>query len=181
MNELDILYGPCLEAGRLIEPLELQYRPNSLQPLTDAAADGLGRYLDSAACLEIPRVMHRQMVILWVMDGSGTIFIAFEELIHCGTGAYLMPYFRTNLVTAQLKNEIDQGRMGRLGHPSLLTGDRHARIGGEIRFRPDDEDEHLWKINRSSGRYGLRPHQTDAHLSAVHSLFADKGLHLGIE
>ncbi|WP_037079283.1 hypothetical protein [Neorhizobium vignae] len=179
--ELDNLFGQCLPAGKPIETLEFVHKPNSLQEFGDEQFEGLRKYLESAESLAIPRTLHEQIVILWVMGATGEIYVAFEELIDATTGQYLMPYFRSNPVTSLLKDEINGGRIGRLGHPSLLSGDRLARIGGEIRFRPTDDDGFLWKINRGSGRYGIRPHQTDAHLVAVHSLFVTKGLHIGIE
>ncbi|MCK7615283.1 hypothetical protein [Roseibium sediminicola] len=181
MTKLDTLYGPCLETERPISKLELKFQPNSLQQLTKDTAASLQKYFESALFLKIPAVIHRKVVILWVMDEPGNIFIAFEELIDGHDGSYLMPYFRESLVTNRLNHEINGGRIGRLGHPSLLAGKRAARIGGEIRFRPEDNDSFHWKINRLSGRYGVRSHQTDAHLAAVHSLFMEMGLHIGTE
>ncbi len=180
-GNLDLLYGPCLPAGKSIEPLESQRAPNSLQLLDEAGFRGLGEYLGSAINLRIPTVLHQQMTILWVMDEAADIYVAFEELIDAKTGEYLMPYLRMNTVVRLIGKEIEEGKIGRLGHPSLLRGARTARIAGEIVSRPHDGDEHLWKINRASGRYGLRPHQTDEHLRAVHTLFTNKGLHVGLE
>jgi hypothetical protein len=180
-NDLDLLYGPCLPAGRPIESLELQMRPNSLQLLDRAGYEALAAYLQSANSLKIPRIVHQQMTILWVMNEAAQIYVAFEELIDTKSGQYLMPYLRDNTVVRLIGRDIAEGRIGRLGHPSLLEGARTARIGGEIVFRPNDGDEHLWKINRASGRYGLRHNQTNHHLEAVRSLFNSNGLHLGLE
>jgi hypothetical protein len=175
------VFGPCAPAGRDIEPLELRYKPNSRQELDDAGIAGLKSYLESANLLEITRVLNQKMVILWVMDIKGIIHFAFEEIVHASNGEYLMPYVRENYAVEQLKDDIEKGVVGRLGHPSLLEGNREARIGGEIVLRLEDGDETLWKINRRSGRYGQRPHQTDEHLKAVHSLLTYKGLYLGLE
>jgi hypothetical protein len=174
-------FGKCAAPGGSIDPLELKYKPNSRQKLDDDSIKGLKRFLESAESLKITQVLNQKMVILWVMDVKGDIYFAFEEIVRATDGEYLMPYVRKSYVVDRLSTDIEEGVVGRLGHPSLLEGAREARIGGEIVLRLDDEDETPWKINRRSGRYGRREHQTDKHLRAVHSLLTSKGLHLGLE
>ncbi|TDK35211.1 hypothetical protein E2F50_13210 [Rhizobium deserti] len=167
-DELDLKYGPCLEAGRPILAQEYHCRPASLQMLSNETAGEIKQYLATATNgLLIPGAIHRVHPILWLIDFVGHVWFAVEEVINEDSDF---------IYTMGRGTELPKGHY-KLGHPSLLmsTTDKRARIGGEIKFHAPTS---TWRISNRSGRYGMRDHQVEAHLLAAAELFAQYQIHL---
>lgn len=131
----------------------------------------LRQYLDTAkAGLLLSVAIHRVHPILWLVDHAGDVWFAVEEVVSEESGELLYTMARGS--------HIPPGHV-KLGHPSLLisTTNKSARIGGEIKYFPASQ---VWKISNRSGRYGTRPHQTEAHLKAVAERFSEHGIELAI-
>ncbi len=165
---LDEEYGRCEAPGRDVNPHEHNYRPQSLQRLTEETAPILRSYLATAERgLAVPRILHRTTNLLWIVDGVGDLWFAIEEIVHQDSGELLYTYPRTR----SLKPPPEHVK---LGHPSLLSAiDKHARIGGEIQWVPR---YNRWVLVNQSGRYGDRPWQTKNHLDAVARKFNQFGI-----
>lgn len=165
---LDELYGPNAPAQGRISEAEKLYRPQSLQALDEESAAFLRGYMDSVAGLRLPVIVHSHCVILWLVDQTGTVLFALEELVEEATG---------ELVAVRPRG--DWGNIPgtiKLGHPSLLDADdKNARIGGEISF---NRTAGQWEITNRSGRYGTRSHQTPHHLQAATENFKLHGIEL---
>lgn len=113
----------------------------------------------------IARLSCDSISILWVVGQEGDIIVAIEEFVRqIGKSAE----FRI------LPRGAFELRGGKLGHAALLDGEKRGRIGGEI---VHDEEEG-WVINNQSGRYGRRPHLTEANLAAVADRFLLAGIKL---
>ncbi|MGR9289905.1 hypothetical protein ACU8OS_15755 [Rhizobium leguminosarum] len=170
-DKLDAIFGPCLPAGQPVKPQEFQLRPASVQRLDVDTASILRQYLDTAkAGLLLSVAIHRVHPILWLVDHAGDVWFAVEEVVSEESGELLYTMARGS--------HIPPGHV-KLGHPSLLisTTNKSARIGGEIKYFPASQ---VWKISNRSGRYGTRPHQTEAHLKAVAERFSEHGIELAI-
>ncbi|WP_050999893.1 hypothetical protein [Sinorhizobium fredii] len=166
MTKLDKLYGPCLPPGKPINQHELDHLPRTLQRLDENSAPLLIDYLARQNGLFIPNAFPVTCHVLWVVDEPGEVWFSSEEIIQDdGELIGILP----KKISARPKEFI------KLGHPSLLTGNRFARLGGELVYDPVDGVD--WCITNSSGRYGLREHQKAEHLEAVAGKFAQHGLH----
>jgi len=102
-----------------------------------------------------------------VIDSSGDLWFALEEMVQIETGKFLFP----RIPEAPMAPEHR-----RLGHPALVKG-ANARIAGEILFdiRADIPG---WVITNGSGRYGIRDGRTPAQLSNVSQKFSGYGIKL---
>lgn len=168
-NELTDRFGAALEPER-VDRLEETTRPVSLQrlgkrsarllkKLTAATAEGLG----------VARYVYSEFPILWVIDASGDVWFALEEVVDSETGDFILPR-SPNSRPASMR------RSGRLGHPALI-GAGAGRIAGEIMF-DIGQDPPCWTISNASGRYGLRPGRTALHLANAAKVFAKYGIPL---
>lgn len=165
-KDLDELYGrliiPPLERVAHEERTET---PASLGRLTSETAPHLRALIQSAENgLGVCQLVYSRIPILWVADRVGSIRFAVEETYERAELEYLGPLVKGHRLTI---NEF------RLGHPSLLDDDMAGRIAGEIIFDTDDD---LWKITNASGRYGLRPGRSKAHLQNVCTVFRNHGI-----
>jgi hypothetical protein len=170
--DLDARFGPSATAFRPVEPHEWSSAPLSLMEVTSDSAPFVAEYLSTQPRLKLTSVFARTFHLLWLMDGEGRLLIAVEELVDTN-----------GVVIGALPNTIFARPTSarKLGHPSLLTGaSREARIGGEIVFDPDWQPGTDWVLTNKSGRYGLRPWQTERHLREVHGLFTAFSLYLGL-
>lgn len=175
-HQFDDMYGICSECalGRSISDHELQFTPHSLQRLNKKTAKSLKKLLELRSTLKFLNIMPKLYHILWVMDERTDIYFALEEVID--QSGQPISFLMRN-VSARTN-----GSYLKLGHPSLLKGDRRARIGGEIIYDyNEDNDESQWLLTNSSGRYGLREGQVKAHLEAVASKFNQFGLSFRID
>ena len=154
-----------------MHPHEQAWKPDSLQHLTKDAAEHLKAYMDTAAGLKVPRVIHGNAVVLWIVDEDGEIHVAMEELFHEKAGVLATVRPRADWV--KIANTV------KLGHPSLVEGDvKNARIGGEIVY---DAGAARWEINNFSGRFGMRKWQEKRHLEAVAGKFNTWNIHLYVK
>lgn len=171
---LDNLYGPLAEPASQPIDVEKQYNPTSLQQLSEASAPLLKAYMQTAEQgLKLPQVIHDTVVLLWLISAEENVLFAAEEVIDKLTGVFWTIRARGD------KLPIPEDKI-RIGHPSLLPNgeDKRARIGGEIVYAAD---ESRWYINNSSGRFGLREHQTKGNLEAAAGLFARFDIHLVVD
>jgi hypothetical protein len=170
--DLDARFGPSAAAIRPVEPHEWSSAPLSLMEVTSDSAPFVAEYLSMRPRLKLTSIFAQTFHLLWLMDREGRLLIAIEELIDSkGVVIGALPHTISARPTSARK----------LGHPALLTGTtREARIGGEIVFDPDWQPGRDWILTNKSGRYGLRPWQTEGHLREVHGLFTALGLYLGL-
>lgn len=164
-RDLDELFGSVITPpAHKVAKEERSKRPLSLGTLTTQTASQLQELMRSAETgLGVCRFVYARVPILWVADRRGDIRIAVEEVYETTELEYLGPRATSYSLTV---NEF------RLGHPSLLD-DAAGRIAGEIIFDTGDE---LWKITNASGRYGLRPGRSEAHLRNVCTVFRNHGI-----
>ena len=169
---LDDKFGPCLppDHDKTVSVAEQEFQPISLHEVDDAIGPLLYEYMDKAhAPLSITRTLHRSNNILWMIDCAGKLWVAIEEVVDLDSGEF---------VRSHLRNASRPGAPNfKLGHPSLLPKgqSKKARIAGEIFWSPDHKD---WVINNTSGRFGLRSHQTEDHLKEAAALFKFHGIDL---
>jgi len=160
-SDLDGRFGHAIPPKRL-DPVEAAVQPLSLQRLTGKTAKLLKRLmLVSEQGLGVARFAYAAVPILWVIDSSGDLWFALEEIIQAEDGKFVFPRIRDT--------PMDPGHQ-RLGHPSLVRG-ANARIAGEIFFDIRAEFP-AWVITNGSGRYGLREGRSPAQLSNVSQKFA---------
>jgi hypothetical protein len=170
---LDQIFGPLIppqsfRAGQSgYQPWEDRYSPYSLSMLSSITAAPLRQVMnDTAAGWKIGEVLTNDTLIIWLVDAGGQIWFALEELVMNDQPAGV-PKLQTIGLTA---------RADKLGHPSLV-GCASARIGGEI-FFDSTRAPPGWIINNKSGRYGVHPSRTLAHLKNVAGQFAGFGISL---
>jgi hypothetical protein len=120
-----------------------------------------------AAGCPINTTLMNDVIFIWVVDRTGEIFVATEELV--------LDYLPTWLVKHQTMR-LTRGE-NKLGHPALISCEA-GRIGGEIKFlrASQTRKNDLWVINNGSGRYGLHPNRTEKHLSNVAARFLSFGM-----
>lgn len=114
----------------------------------------------------VGRVLHADVAIIWLVDATGNIWFAIEELVVAahGTGR---PKHQTLPLTQYLP---------KLGHPALIAG-ANGRIAGEI-VPVIGTDFKTWEISNKSGRYGIHGSRTAAHLRNVANTFLSYGISL---
>lgn len=167
---LDFEYGPAIPAQPRIwargrQPYDdwERHPPRSLTRLDDRTAPPLKRAMeDIAAGWRIGEVLVKDVSFIWLVDISGQIWIAVEELVVGGQ----------SLGVPKLRHT----KADKLGHPALVNCG-NARIAGEIicDFDPDPPE---WLINNLSARYGTHRSRTDLHLQNVAKVFARFGITL---
>ncbi len=173
---LDFLFGelrrPRPGPGRDKRPYgydkwEKKYPPSSILKLTQSSADRLRLLMRQIAegC-PVGRTFMNDVILIWLVDASGNILIAIEELVLSNNPQYV-PKFQS----VPLTRECDK-----LGHPSLVYAS-DARIAGEIRYHAD-RDPPIWSINNASWRYGLYEGRTLAQLNQVAQRFSTFGIQL---
>lgn len=150
--ELDRRFGACLVPNSVRED-EYEGVPITIHKLNPESGALLNNYLESVAKHEFGKLIHGATGILWVVDESGVITFALEEV-----------YNRKNMKVAFVfpRKSIDLPEdLFKLGHPSLLPPcderspqKKLARLGGDILFDPKMSKENPWYITRNSGRYG---------------------------
>lgn len=166
---IDILYGPCRDAGDKASSAEKSYSPRSRTKLTAETAPLIREYLKTATDgFSVPRVLHQTTNLLWLVDAQGDIWIAVEEMINPHRGQY----------TVCLRTSRPEG-YEKLGHPALISGvKKEARLAGEIMW--DDLIENVpspWVLMNNSGRYGGRADQREPILQ-VAKRFAEHDISL---
>lgn len=171
-----------LEFGELIEPqtrgirpavsgCERIHFPRSRYKLDNASVDRLKSVMEEVERgWWIGRVLFYDVLIIWVIDEVGDLWFAIEELVLRGlpTGHPRHP----NLILRE--EDADK-----LGHPSLINC-RKGRIGGQIYFDTNNAAPR-WIIDPYSGRYGLHPTRTRAHLVNAAKKFSDLGVTLHVD
>lgn len=170
-QRLDTLYGPARPAGgNGIQPYEMTLHPRSRQKLDGTSAVALNVYLAQAAKLHLSNLFPEIFHLLWVVDEAGDLWFSLEEVVdQSGATIGIFP----KAIQARPLN------LRKLGHPALIADPfRHARIGGEIVFDPDDPDGsgRNFCLTNASGRYGLRSGQRREHLQSVAGKFEENGL-----
>ncbi len=166
---LDSFFGVVFEAER-VDTVEKSKYPASLTELSDKTADTLKRYMSAAVeGLAIAQVTHELLPILWVLDEAGLVHFALEEVYDKKSDGRKYPLARGMRVPKGFY---------KLGHPSLLRGDvKKARIGGELIFDPDPENDiQGWVITNSSGRFGYGSDRSERHLKNVADVFDAFGI-----
>lgn len=158
--------------GYLKAPTEINWWEKDRSPLSlGTLSKDLGSLLRAyrGNCQHILlRQTAQCFTIIWAMDESGDVKIAFEELTtealaHGGTLATNAGYPRRRGATYHPVEEK------KLGHPTLLGGGK-ARVAGELILDIVD-DKLFWYVNCSSGRYCRTSPPSSAQKKAVHDLF----------
>ncbi|MGV3489837.1 MAG: hypothetical protein ACO1OG_00810 [Devosia sp.] len=107
---------------------------------------------------------------LWVMDASGDVWIAVEEL------AVRFPDLSGLPMLRRIQHPADTKK---LGHPTLVANGP-ARIAGELAM--DERSGQLaWIMNAQSGRYCRKLPPTRSQVESVAALFATFGLHVQVD
>lgn len=172
---LDTLYGEVLDPvpnsrGVDVYQWERTHEPISLFKLNSTSAPHLRELMMQLgrdfACVD---VLSRDVLLIWVVDQAGEVWIAIEELFYEDTAVGL-PHFRTFEPTADWP---------KLGHPSLIAASA-GRIGGEI-LMTRNASLSTWTINKRSGRYGRHPSRTFRHLKNVANVFRSYGIELNVD
>lgn len=166
---LDMFFGEARPPTRIQDEERLQ-KPSSLTVLDVETSQLISTYLETAKDgLGISRVAHEMLPILWVLDETGMVSLALEEVLEKGEEGRKFP----------LAREIDvPSDFYKLGHPSLVSdASKKARIGGELLYDPDpDNDVEGWVITNASGRYGFGENRESEHLENVKEVFYCYGI-----
>lgn len=110
-------------------------------------------------------------ILIWVVNKSGEIVYALEELVLNRLPANVPKHQNLSLTK----------RMPKLGHPALVLCEA-GRIAGEIKPILDSDQTFLgWKINNKSGRYGLFKSRRKEQLENVAGEFSKYGIDLTVE
>jgi hypothetical protein len=172
--DLDELFGDlrtpfAVPPARPTRRWEERFTPFSWNKLDAWGARPLKQFMeDTADGWNVGNILFKDVIVIWVVNESGDVLYALEELVVRGAPANL-PKFQ-NLPMMK--------RMPKLGHPSLIEG-RDGRIGGEIKpiILNGMRFSH-WEINNKSGRYGLYTTRRKEHLENVAGKFFDLGIQL---
>ncbi len=161
---LDELYGE-LKEPKGVRPIENTIKFRRIEELSEDFADKLNMLLDISNEAEFFRFINQSIVFLWIGDHSGRILLSIEEACLTKTPERRFPRMRGMPL---------DGHVEALGHP-LLVGRAPARIAGELFL---DEGVHglEWSLNNKSGRYGVGPTRTRAHLENVAGRFRQVGV-----
>lgn len=138
------MYGP------LRSPSEVAYweqgrRPRSLSTLTDDTGRRLSAYCGVCGS-PLFACAASAIAFLWVMDESGDIKLAVEEIAELPDGRELTGHPRRRNFPSHPSDEK------KLGHPCLVD-EQPARIAGELFLDHADDGELVWFVNTNSGRY----------------------------
>ena len=179
--DLNLEYGSLLPARPRThrDPNDLGYddwekhnTPHSIVVLDQNSAPPLKQFMEQIeGGWPVGRTLINDVIFIWLVDETGRIFVALEELV-VNTLPVNVPKFQTlNVLTSRDK----------LGHPSLILCDR-ARIAGEIRFlHGTSTRESLWVINNASWRYGLYAGRTKTHLENAAARFRKHTVYLEVD
>ena len=179
-EDLDALFGTArTPTAAQVEDWESKATPQSRMVVTPTVDRRLSDVLSNLPSgPELLRYALRSAPILWVVDQSGTLRVAFEEYVDALTGE---PYgIRQKDFDAVAELKVGR-RLTRLGHPALLGG-RPGRIGGELKWVDDKvveiggEPYTGWTVSNASGRFGFHPDRTPETLDNVVSLLAGLGI-----
>src|SRR4051812_45589969 len=110
-STLDEQFGPAINPKYLYDCEMPDRAPSSLSKLDVPSARSLKRHMDEiAAGWRLGRVLHYDILVIWLVDEAGDVRFAIEELVWKGipTGR---PKFRNLGLTE---------RMPKLGHPCLV-------------------------------------------------------------
>lgn len=158
----DQAFGVLRKPKGEVQDHEKKEVPVSLVELNEQIGVSLKRYVDLAQCPLMRRAL-TALQLIWVMDASGRIWIAFEEIAfeadHEGEGPPERGYPRR-------KSE----HCPKLGHPTLVNCGQ-ARMAGELILDTAEAGEVQWVLNFHSGRYCRVPPLETAHKHAVHARF----------
>lgn len=175
LMDLDQLYGHSFVPEKDVSAAEKAFTPQSRDKLTEKSASLLRAHMETTTSgLLLSQVVHGCSPILWLMDRGGQIWFALEEVVSVDRGKTACAYPRSGL-----RFKLPDTHT-RLGHPSLLDGDKTARIAGEIIFDPLFGN-HGWVISNSSGRYGIVKHRQRTHLDHVNREFSKFGLMFDVD
>ncbi|MEO5330826.1 MAG: hypothetical protein H7839_02275 [Magnetococcus sp. YQC-5] len=171
MDALDEKFGilidpqPLPERHRAFQTWERDFAPNSLSKLDNATADSLMWAMhEISSGWKLGKVLIYDTKIIWIIDRSGNLWFAIEELVLNGKPTGYPKHTKLLITVSQSK----------LGHPALINC-AQARIAGEIYF-DTNSDPPIWKINNLSGRYGRHNSRTPVHLDNVVTLFKGYGI-----
>lgn len=173
--DLDQQFGPALPpqgyGGRpAVSPWESLHSPRSLTRLSLVTAAPLSELMQSVRNgWALGQIWVNDTLIIWLVDRSGFVWFAVEELVLNGEPVSV-PKHQTMALTRHAP---------KLGYPSLVGG-QNARIGGEIYFDPTLTPPD-WVINNRSGRYGLHPSRTAVQLQQAATAFGAHGISLVVD
>lgn len=164
--------------GNLRQPTKIDdwedRAPASLVRLSEPVGKWLSE-LEGLAQKQLFSAMLRSNTYLWVMDGTGTIWIAVEEVAIVQPDAGFMGYPRR-------RGFADGVEQKKLGHPTLIRDDeaRAARIAGELAL--DFFDQRCqWVLNANSGRYCADEPPSEDQLKAVADEFEKFGVEVTVD
>lgn len=162
MESLDVRFGP-LEEPAYVRAEEERIGETAWVKLDLFAAAELLALSERASQGGVLHVAAPRLVLLWVVDATGTVRLAMESMTDL-SGAFAPRLRRVPLPSNWFA----------IGHP-LLVGLGPGRIGGEL-FWTGEGGEPGWWLNNRSGRYSRYPSRTRRHLENVAEVFASFGL-----
>lgn len=137
--------------------------------MADEQSRSLVEWLSAACAPRAGAWLHGEVPILWAIDPTGALWVAFEEVVARTDQVPLFP----KPYQLRLSDEF-----GKLGHPALVGGGP-ARVAGELYMDDDEFGEPAWTINLRSGRYSSnRSDLPDGVLDRVAELFRSCGIHV---
>jgi hypothetical protein len=167
---LDEQFGELRSPERIMA-WEKGRRPNSLCTVDIDTVSTLNKLRDCAQS-QLLRSAAQTQNYLWIMDAGGTVKIAIEELALLDGKPDTRGFPRRRGYKHPSEDK-------KLGHPTLLDGDR-ARIAGELVLDVFDGELH-WVFNAASGRYCREKPPTQRQIDAVADLIRKKGLEVRVD
>lgn len=169
--DLDSLFGKP-RGPEKVDPWERGRKPASLCSLQEAAPvlRTLADISTSALCAAALRAKN----FLWIMDQSGEILVAVEELAPHIEGTPYVGFPRRRAFTHPAEER-------KLGHPTLINGGQ-ARIAGELSFDVTGDGSSLQLVlNANSGRYCRQKPPTPEQLARVREAFQAQGVYVTLD
>jgi hypothetical protein len=165
-KDLDESFGRVGRRSNVtVRALERKFRPVSLFVLENGCESTVSQLVQLGKLSAI-RILAESVRLIWSVNRSGVIYVAFEELVDPNKGP------TGKVFTPSMEILVGQDK---LGHPALLN-DNEARISGELYL-----EDGAWVINNKSGRFGFLDDRCEAHLSNVSEIFRRYGLVVEID
>ncbi|RWC31486.1 hypothetical protein [Mesorhizobium sp.] len=170
IENLDTEFGELRGPERIMK-WEEDRTPNSLCTLDAELLATLSSLRDCAQSSLLKSAAQTQNY-LWVMDASGSIKIAIEEIAVLDGKPDTRGFPRRRGYKHPSEDK-------KLGHPTLLAGGK-ARIAGELALDLND-DKLLWVLNANSGRYCKQKPPSKSQVDAAANLIQGMGLAIKID
>jgi hypothetical protein len=163
-QELDDMFGKPKSPTRVYD-WEQSKRPLSSGLFDRSVAERLRDFAKSSD-FALLKFVARTLTFIWVMDKSGQVHLAVEEI------AVLPARMKPQGHPRRRHYPVHPSDDKKLGHPTVLDeGSKLARIAGELFLDFDETNNLMWFVNDNSGRYCKNEVPTVQHKANILHFF----------